>query len=167
MTSINAENFFKQALERNPRNWQCHRELAEFYRHQRKATASCLSHYKQAAEFVPKQGPDRGKIFREYGIVLRNSGLPTGTREAAEQLEVALKEMPGDVVCRHALGDCYVRMMSYERALEVIKPLEDSPYKDTREKTYPLLEQCYKATSRLLELQLLKDRAAKDKTQVG
>lgn len=163
----NAENYFKQALERNPRNWQCHRELAEFYRHQRMATASCLRHYKQATELVPKQGPDRGKIFREYGIVLRNSGLPTGTREAAEQLEVALKEMPGDVVCRHALGDCYVRMMFYERALEVLKPLEDSPYKDTREKTYPLLEQCYKATSRLLELQLLKDKAAKDKTQVG
>jgi tetratricopeptide (TPR) repeat protein len=90
----NAEDSFKQALERNPRSWQCQRELAEFYRHNRNETARCLSHYKQAAEFSPKQGPDRAKIFREYGMVLRSSGLPSGTREAAEQLEEALKQTP-------------------------------------------------------------------------
>lgn len=158
----NAEDYYKRALERNPRSWQCHREMAEFYRHQRDSVANALVHYKQAAEFGPKHGPERGKIFREYGIILRNSGQPSGVRDAVAQLEIALAELPNDVVCRHALGDCHVRLMAYERAIWILKPLEDSLYRDTRKKTYPLLERCYEGTNRLLELQLLRAKIAKD-----
>jgi tetratricopeptide (TPR) repeat protein len=159
----NAENFYKQALERNPRSWQCHRELAEFYRHYRDETARCLAHYKQACEVAPRQGPDRAKIFREYGIVLRSSGIASGPRDAAEALEEALKQTPGDPICRHALGDCYAKIMSYEKAIQVLEPLLESPYHNTRVKTYPLLEDCYKATSRTLELLTLKERMTSDK----
>jgi tetratricopeptide (TPR) repeat protein len=159
----NAENFYKQALERNPRSWQCHRELAEFFRHRRDETSRCLTHYKQACEVAPKQGPARAKIFREYGIVLRSSGLASGPREAAEALEEALRQTPGDPVCRHALGDCYVKMMFYEKAIQVLEPLLGSPYQTTRVKTYPLLEVCYKGTDRTFELLTLKERMVQDK----
>ena len=158
----NAEASFKQALDRNPRSWQCHRELAEFYRHRRHETARCLSHYKQATDLAPKQGPDRAKIFREYGMVLRDSGLPSGPREAAEQLEEALKQTPSDPLCRHALGDCYVRMMAYEKAIPVLSPLLASSSLNTRVKTYPLLETCYRATSRTRELLELREQQTKD-----
>jgi Flp pilus assembly protein TadD len=158
----NAESYFKQALERNPRNWQCHREAAEFYRHHRGEVAQCLRHYEEAAQFCPKQGPDRAKIYREWGMVLRGSGMPSALRDAAERLKVALTQTPNDFVCRHALGDCYVKMGAFEPALEVLEPLKNHSWKDTRQRTYPLLEQCYKATNRILELATLKQKIAEE-----
>lgn len=143
----NAETYFRQALDRNPRSWQCHRELAEFYRHQRGEVMQCLRHYEQAAQFCPPRGPERALLYREWGIVLKGSGMPSAFRDGAERLAVALKETPTDVLCRHALGDCYVRMGAYDRAIEVLKPLEDHTWKTTRDKTRPLLEQGYRTNS--------------------
>jgi lipopolysaccharide biosynthesis regulator YciM len=93
-------------------------------------------------------------------MVLRDSGMPSAFRDASERLVVALKETPMDVLCRHALGDCLVRMGAYERAIEVLKPLEDHTWKTTRDKTRPLLEQCYKATGQILELGNLRKKMA-------
>jgi tetratricopeptide (TPR) repeat protein len=159
----NAEMYFEQALERNPRSWVCHRETGEFYRHRRHELAKCLYHYERAAEFCPKQGPDRAITFREWGLVLRGSGRPTAYRDAAERLRTALDETPNDYRCRHALGDCYVREAAHELAIEVLRPLEDHRFADTRRMTYPLLEQCYRATNRLLELAALHQKIANDR----
>ncbi len=157
-----AEQFYKQALERNPRSWQCHREIAEFYRHQRGELALCLRHYQQAAEFAPKQGPDRALIFREWGIVLRDSGMPGSLRDAADKLSIALKETPHSLICRHALGDCYVKLSAFDLAIETLKPLEDHPTRDTRVKTRALLETCYRATGRTAELLQLRDKIRRE-----
>lgn len=134
-----AEQFYKLAIERNHTNWQIHRDMAEFYRNQRRETAMAIQHYRYAADYAPKQGPDRSLVFREYGIVLRDSGLPNAHRLAAEQLEVALRQAPNDAVCRHALGDCYVKAQSFQRAAEVLEPLLDHQSSKTLQKTYPLL----------------------------
>lgn len=158
----NAEIYFKQSLDRNPRSWVCHRETAEFYRHKRQELAECLYHYDRAAEFCPKQGSDRALIYREWGLVLRASGRPNANREAAEKLKIALEESPSDYRCRHALGDAYVKEASFELALQVLKPLEDHRFIDTRRMTYPLLERCYKATNRLLELAALHEKMTAD-----
>jgi len=56
-------------------------------------------------------------------MVLRDSGLPTEHRLAAEQLDVALRETPKDAICRHALGDCYVKSGNFQPAVEVLEPL--------------------------------------------
>jgi lipopolysaccharide biosynthesis regulator YciM len=122
-----------------------------------------LRHYEQAAEFCPKRGPDRAKIYREWGMVMRDSGMPSAIREAADRLKVALQEAPNDVICRHALGDCYVRMGAFEPAIEVLEPLRDHHWESTRLKTYPLLEQCYKATSKLLELANFRRKMSEEK----
>ncbi|HMH15187.1 MAG TPA: RNA-binding domain-containing protein [Edaphobacter sp.] len=147
----NAEQFYKYALERNQSSWQIHRELAEFYRHKRREIGPAIQHYKQAATHVPKQGPDRAKVFREFGMVLRDSGLPNAHRQAAEQLEVALEQTPKDAVCRHALGDCYVKAGIYGKGAEVLEPLLEHPSSKTREKTYPLLLTCYTYLSEQLK----------------
>lgn len=157
-----AEQFYKQALDRNPRSWKCHRELAEFYRHHRHEMAMTLHHYQQAAEFAPKHGPDRALIFREWGMVLKQSGMPGAHREAAEKLQIALNEIPHSVICRHALGDCYVKMSAFERAIETLRPLEDHPTYETRQKTRPLLEECYRGTNRLMELTELRRKMTDD-----
>jgi uncharacterized protein HemY len=76
-------------------------------------------------------------------MVLRDSGLSNAHRQAAEQLQIALEETPNDAICRHALGDCYVKAGSYLQAAEVLEPLIDHTWQKTREKTYPLLLECY------------------------
>ncbi len=146
-----AEQFYKLALERNHNNWQIQKEFAEFYRHQRKELASAIQHYKQAAEHAPKHGPDRAKVFREFGMVLRDSGLSNAHRIAAAQLEIALDETPHDVICRHALGDCYVKAGIYGRAAQILEPLLEHQSSKTREKTYPLLLACYDHMNEMLK----------------
>lgn len=146
-----AEQFFKLAIERNHRNWQIHKDLAEFYRHQRREMAPAIQHYGYAVAHAPKQGPDKALVFREYGMVLRDSGLPNAHRLAAEQLEVALAETPKDAICRHALGDCYVKLGNLGRAQEILEPLLENPMGKTREKTYPLLLECYGGLGEILK----------------
>jgi tetratricopeptide (TPR) repeat protein len=153
-----AEQFYKLAIERNHTNWQIHRDLAEFYRHQRKETAMAIQHYRHAVDHAPKQGPDRARVFREYGMVLRDSGLPTAHRLAAEQFEVALHETPKDAICRHALGDCYVKSGNFQRAVEVLEPLLNHPTTKTREKTYPLLLECYDGLGEMLKAADMRSR---------
>ena len=146
-----AEQFYKQALERNHSSWQIHREFAEFYRHKRHEVGPAIHYYRQAAAHVPKHGPDRAKVYRELGMVLRDSGLPNAHRQAAEQLEIALEQTPNDAICRHALGDCYVKAGVYSKGASVLEPLLDHQSKKTREKTYPLLLECYMQLSEPLK----------------
>jgi tetratricopeptide (TPR) repeat protein len=155
-----AEQFYKAALERNQSSWQIHREFAEFYRHKRHELGLAIHHYKQAAINVPKHGPDRAKVYREYGMVLRDSGLPNAHRQAAEQLEISLEQTPNDVICRHALGDCYVKAGVYGKGAEVLEPLLEHQSHKTREKTYPLLLTCYTYLSETL-------KAAKIRSLIG
>jgi tetratricopeptide (TPR) repeat protein len=153
-----AEQFYKLAIERNHTNWQIHRDLAEFYRHERKETAMAIQHYRYAVDHAPKQGPDRARVFREYGMVLRDSGLPNAHRLAAEQLEEALRETPKDAICRHALGDCYVKLRNLQRAVAILEPLLDHPAYRTREKTYPLLLECYDGLGDILKAAEIRNR---------
>jgi tetratricopeptide (TPR) repeat protein len=138
-----AEQFYKLALERNDKNWQIQREFAEFYRHKRHEIAPAIQYYRYATATAPKHGPDRAKVFREFGMVLRDSGLVNAHQLAAEQLEIALEETPNDVICRHALGDCYVKAGSYLQAVQRLEPLRNHQSQKTKEKTLPLLLECY------------------------
>ena len=153
-----AEQFYKLAMERNHTNWQIHKDLAEFYRHKRKETAMAIQHYRYATDHAPKQGPDRSLVFREYGMVLRDSGLPNAHRLAAEQLEVALRQAPNDALCRHALGDCYVKTQNFQRAAEVLESLLDHHSGKTRQKPYPLLLECYEGTGEILKAADMRNR---------
>lgn len=84
-----AEDLYKQALARNPRSWRAARLAAEFYRHNLVDVREALRLYEQAAANAPGRGSDRALIFREWGILLRDSGQPfatDGDREAGNSL---------------------------------------------------------------------------------
>jgi tetratricopeptide (TPR) repeat protein len=140
---LQAQKFFELGLERNPRNYELHWGLAEFYRQHKNETGLALSHYEQACEHAPKHGRDRGKVFRECGILLKSSGMPDANRLAIEKLKIALDIDPRDRFARHALGDSYVKIEAYLLAAEILGPLLDHPRKDTRDATYRLLQECY------------------------
>jgi tetratricopeptide (TPR) repeat protein len=69
-----AQDFYEQALQRNPRSWKATRLLAEFCRHKLRNQAEALRLYEQAAANAPRRGPERALIFREWGMLLRDSG---------------------------------------------------------------------------------------------
>ncbi len=158
-----AEHYFRLALERNPINWRVHREMAEFYLKRMRRVKSAIDHYKIAVEHLPKQGSDRASVLRDYGLLLKDSGLPSARRAAAEYLEAALREDPGDATCRCALGDCLLKVGAYAKAMEVLEPLAEDSNRDIRFKVYPLLEECYSNLDERLKLGQLKQRAGTER----
>jgi tetratricopeptide (TPR) repeat protein len=152
-----AEKFFSQALQRNPRSWKALRGLGEVHRKEGRI-AQALKYYELAGTYSPKKGPDRALIFREWGMLLRECGTPDAAREAASKLEIALKETPNDVIARHALGNMYLRLYAYDKATEILRPLLESKFPETRTKTVPLLRECYEKAGRKYELLELKTR---------
>ena len=103
-------------------------------------------------------------MLREYGILLRDSDLPHGLTRARDLLEEAITEVRGrdEAICRHALGDVYMRLSAYLRAVEVLEPLLAHPDPVTRQKTYPLLQQLYQRIGEHVKGVELRDRMARD-----
>ena len=160
-----AERHFTEAVRKNPRSWRAYREAAEYYRHPPISNMrEALQLYERAYTWAPKKGKDRALILREYGILLRDSGLPGSLQRARDMLEEALKEFAGkdDSVCRHALGDVYMKLSVRRKAVEVLEPLLNHPYPTQRRKTYPLLEQLYAALGEKVKLVELRDRIKRD-----
>jgi predicted Zn-dependent protease len=92
-------------------------------------------------------------------MVMRNSGLANARREAIGLFKEALKVNPEDVLCQHALGDCYVKTQAFAEGVKVLAPLARSDSQDTREKTYPLLAECYERLGEVVKLGKLRDTA--------
>ena len=159
----NAEQYYKLGLERNPTSWQIHLATAIFYEEQTHETAMALRHYLLAAEHGPRQGPERARIYKRYGMLMRQSGTSTAYRDAAKALSVALVETPNDAFCRHALGDCYVKVSAFQPALEALAPLESHSSKETRAITYPLLEQCFREMNDPLGLARIRQKMEQEK----
>jgi len=146
-----AEDLFQQALRRNPRSWKAAKHYAEFLRHEKGNTAEALKYYEQAAANSPRRGYERAMIFREWGILSRDSGEPKATDLAIERLEVALEEEPNDKVTIHSLGHMYFRKGTFVKVIEILEPLKDHVSYTTRKKTLPMLLQAYERTGRMLE----------------
>jgi len=128
-----ADKLFNNAVKRNPRSWKAAKEYAEFNRHQLENITKALSLYEQAAMNAPSKGHDRSMIFREWGILLKESGRPDGTDRAIEKLEIAFSENPDDAVATHVLATLLNRKGKLQRARELLEPLRDHYTPKTRE----------------------------------
>lgn len=153
-----AEKLLQQALSRNPASWKAARALAEFYRHKTSNTAAAISLYEQAAANSPSRGKDRALIFREWGMLLRDSGLPGVTEQAIEKFDIALRETPNDPVAIHALAHMLSRQGKWSRVIELLEPLKDHPSKDTKMKVLPLLLHGYQACGEILKAAEIKSQ---------
>lgn len=153
-----AAQLFEQALARNPRSWKVARAYAEFERHSRKNTTEALRLYEQAASNAPSRGSDRALIFREYGMLLRDSGLADGTSRAITCFEEALKEAPNDEVAAHALSTMLGRQGQYGRVISVCEPLLESKRLGTREAAAKSLLTAYDRVGDRIKLAKLRDR---------
>lgn len=146
-----AQELFEQALRRNPRSWRAARLFAEFQRHQLSNRAEALRLYEQAAAHSPSRGPERALIFREWGMLLRDSGDPKATELAIEKFETALVETPGDALAIHALAHMLDRKGAYARVVQLLEPLVASHSSKTRSKAAPLLLKAYEKTGEMMK----------------
>jgi len=157
-----AETMYDRALARNPSSWKTARAFAEFKRHKLHDITGALRLYEQAASNAPRKGPDRALIFREWGMLLRDSGDVQSTDLAIEKFEVAIKESPNDYIATHALASMLMRKGGYERVKQILPPLTQHPHSNTRKMTYPLLLQAYQRTGDLMGVARTKEMMLHD-----
>lgn len=153
-----AQALYQQALQRNAGSWKAARAAAEFYRHKRNDLTQALVLYEQAAGNAPRRGPDRALIYREWGMILRDSGDPEATDKAVANFQYALVETPNDVIAIHALAHMLSRKGQYQKVIELLEPLADHSSRMTREKTFSLLLVAYQQTGEMMKAASLKAR---------
>jgi tetratricopeptide (TPR) repeat protein len=146
-----AQEMYEQALTRNPKSWLAARRLAEFERHVNLNRTRALELYERSAANAPARGPDRALIFREWGMLLRDSGRPDAINEAIEKFETARQETPNDPTLLHALAFLYDRRGVYRKVIELLEPLAHHPSPKTRAMFLRLLIKAYDQTGGMLE----------------
>ena len=107
--------------------------------------------YEQAGAFAPAHGTQRAIIFREWGMMLRDSGERDATDQAIEKFEVAVAEAPNDTVARYALATVLDRKGHYRRIIEFLEPVLQSKDMGARRRVYPLLLKAYERCGEILE----------------
>jgi tetratricopeptide (TPR) repeat protein len=146
-----AEDLYEKALARNPRSWNAARRYAEFARHTLGNRAQALRLYEQAAANAPARGPDRARIFREWGMLLRDAGEPGATDRAIEKFEIALEELPNDAVATHALAVMWQRKGVHHRVISLLEPIRAKGSKKTRQAALTTLGRSYRAAGETLK----------------
>jgi len=157
-----AKNLFEQALSRSRSNWRVAREFAEFCRHTLIDTTKALQLYDAAATHAPSMGSDRALIFRERGMLYRESGLPDATEIAIDNFKIALEETPNDPITRHALAQMYKRNGAWDLVIDLLEGLTDHKNIRTREKVMPLLLEAYTQKGEILKAARLKMKMKED-----
>ena len=132
--------------------------LAELFRHKLSNKAEALRLYEQAAANAPARGADRALTFREWGMLLRDSGDVDATDRAIEKFETALAETPNDVMCIHALATMLERKGTYRRVIELLEPLADHPNERTRKMALAGLLRAYERTREMIRVVEIKDK---------
>jgi tetratricopeptide (TPR) repeat protein len=146
-----AEDLYEQALRRNPKSWRAARLYAEFARHTLGNRAQALQLYEQAAATAPRRGADRALIYREWGMLLRDSGEPGATDQAIEKFEVSLAETPNDPVATHALAVMLERQGAHRKAIQLLEPLRQTGTPKTRIVALTTLIPAYRSVNETLK----------------
>ena len=152
-----AETLYEQAIARDPKNWKALREFAEFHRHKTGNTTMAIQLYDQAAANSPPQGPDRALIFRERGMLYRDSGLPDATDISIESFTVAHEISPNDPLTVHALAHMYDRKGQCEKVISLLEPFRKHHSKLTRQKSLPLLLKAYQNKNDIVNVAKVKE----------
>lgn len=153
-----ARELYEQALQRNPRSWRAARLCGEFQRHNLRNIGEALRLYEQAAANSPSRGQDRALIYREWGMLLKDSGDPQATDLAIEKFEIALRETPHDVVAIHAYANMLERRGAYRQVVELLEPLSNHWSQKTRQKTLPILLTSYERLGEFVKAASLKSK---------
>lgn len=112
--------------------------------------------YEEAAALVPKKHPERAVIYRELGLLLRQSGMPDSQERAIEMFEVAMQESPNDRICIVALAQTRARLGQWNIVISLLEPLINNDDPETRSRARPLLINAYESTGKMVEAAKIK-----------
>ena len=152
-----AEELYNQAITRAPNNWNALREFAEFQRHKKLNTTMAIQLYDQAAANSPSSGPDRALIYRERGMLYRDSGLPDATDIAIESFKIAHEISPNDPLTVHGLAHMYDRKGQSQNVIDLLEPFRKHHSKVTRKKSLPLLLKAYQKINDIIKISEIKE----------
>lgn len=138
-----AEHLYEDALRRVPLSWRAARLYGEFKRHKRSDKTGALRMYSRAAANAPSRGPDRALIFREYAMLLKDSGEADGPARAEEKLRISLAETPNDHIALSVLAQLLWRRGAYRPVVDLLQPHVDDRAPRFRERALPLLLKAY------------------------
>lgn len=156
-----AQGLWEQAQHRNPRSWKVAKFLAELHRHQRKNKAEAIRLYEKAASYAPRTGNERALIFREWGMLIRESGDINASDQSIEKFEEALRHNPTDIVTRTALAQVCARQGNHIKVIDLVGKFIDYANPTTLRIILPLLEQAYTRLNDPLNIQIIKERRKK------
>lgn len=148
----NAELLFQEAISRNNRSWRSYRELGELNRHELNRKSEAIRCYEKAASCAPKDKGEKARIYREWGLLLRDSGQIDASSQATEKLETALRLNPQDVVTVTALAQMYERKGAWVRVIQLCEPWRHQVWGRARETMLPVLLRAYEHQNDLLKV---------------
>lgn len=146
-----AEDLLRQAVARNPKNWKACKELAELYRHHFKKTGDALRYYEQAAMNGPKDARSKAMLFREWGLVLRDSGAADSIARAREKLETAYDLDNRDPITVYALAQQLERSGAYRKVVDICTPWMASANIKSKRLILPFLERSHSRLGNIIE----------------
>ncbi len=152
----NAETLLKEAVSRNDRSWRCYRELAELSRHELNRKSDAIRFYEKAASCAPKDKGDKARIYREWGLLIRDSGQLDASSQATEKLETSIQLNPHDVVTVTALAQMYERKGAWMRVIQLCEPWRDRVWGRARETMLPVLLRAYERQNDFLKVAEIK-----------
>ena len=153
-----AQELLRQAIARNPRSWRAYKELAELHRHEFRRAGEALRFYEQAAANAPPDRFERAKLFREWGILLRDCGQVDALQQAMHKLEAALELNGRDIVTITALAQLYEKRASWFKVIDLCEPWKDEVYGRAKDTMLPMLLRAYEHTSEVLKAAEMRDR---------
>ena len=147
-----ANNYYRTALKRNPKNWKACFFIAELLKKNFSSIEEALQFYEQAANYAPRTGPEKALVYREWGFLLRNSGYPNALNKAIEKIETALSETPNDEYALITLSTLYIKKGQYLKLPNMLEPLLTHSNSKTREMAKDMLIKTYEELNEVVKL---------------
>lgn len=146
-----AEDLLNQAIARNPRNWQALRDLAEIHRHDHQNIGQAMSLYERAVANAPKDAYEQSKLYREWGLLTRNSGEQGAADRAAERLEHANELNSRDPITAMALAQIYEKRGQHGKTIRLLEQWVPTVYGIFKEPVLEALEKAYERSGELVK----------------
>ncbi|MEI7752662.1 MAG: hypothetical protein WCJ71_11325, partial [Candidatus Omnitrophota bacterium] len=146
-----AQFFYDKAIKTYPQSWKAHKMYGKFCAQRLNKKAEAISLYRKASLYAPSEGKERSQLFREWGVLLQDSGDPHATTQAMEKFEEALVEAPNDFQIILLLVQMFLKQGMYLKVIEKAGYLENHKSKSIRTEILPILLNCYEKTHNILK----------------
>lgn len=138
-----AEDLLNQAITRNPKSWKAPRDLAEIHRHDYQNLGQAMVLYERAVANAPKDAFEQAKLYREWGLLTRETGEPGAAEHAAERLEHANELYSRDPITAMALTQIYEKRGHYGKTIRLLEPWVPTVYGKFKDPMLEALERAY------------------------